>query len=133
MKESRSTLAQLLESTAGYRRTETLFTSVAIPEALFAPQGETVPRAVLAMAMDLLLFEDLLRRVPQAQAYVLDRVAAGRKVVYDHGALRTVKTAANPLPTGHLAFARILEPLGYQVNGVYPLDRLAMKASLNSS
>jgi hypothetical protein len=126
MLEAKSTLARLLEGTVGSRRADKLFTVVQIPEALLDPQRETVPRAMLAMAMDLLLFEDLLRRVPHAQAYVLDQAAQGRKVVYDHGALRTVKTAANPLPSGHLAFARILEPLGYRVNGLYALDRLAM-------
>jgi len=78
------------------------------------------------MAMNLMLFEDILRRVPDARLYVADQVQNGRKVVYDHGALRTVALAASPLPGGHLAFSRILEPLGYHMNGLYPLDRLAM-------
>jgi hypothetical protein len=78
------------------------------------------------MAMDLLLFEDLLRRVPYAGLYVQQQGREGRKIVYDHGALRSVKAPSGALPQGHLAFARILEPLGYQVNGVYPLDLLAM-------
>jgi hypothetical protein len=78
------------------------------------------------MALDLLLFEDLLRRVPFGNLYVQQQVRAGRKVVYDHGALRTVKAPSGALPEGYLAFARILEPLGYRVNGVYPLEGLAM-------
>jgi len=78
------------------------------------------------MAMDLLLFEDLVRRVPFAGVYTRQQARDGRKVVYDHGALRTVKAPSGALPEGHLAFARLLEPLGYQVNGIYPLERLAM-------
>jgi hypothetical protein len=78
------------------------------------------------MALDLLLFEDLVRRVPTAGLYVQQQRLAGRKIIYDHGALRTVLDPSGELPQGHLAFARILEPLGYKVNGVYPLERLAM-------
>ncbi len=125
-KRLESVLARLLEGTIGYRQTEILFESVEITPELLEPEGEVVPRGVLAMAMDLMLFEDVLQRVPQARAYVEDQVKAGRKVVYDHGALRTVDTSLSVLPAGHLAFARILEPLGYKVNGVYPLDKLSM-------
>jgi hypothetical protein len=121
-----STLACLLEEIAGTRRAEQLAAAVQLPEPLLVPAGGPVPRAVLALAMDLLLFEDLLRRVPMAGLYVGQQLRAGRRIVFDHGALRTVKAPAGPLPPGHLAFARLLEPLGYAVNGVYPLDRLAM-------
>jgi hypothetical protein len=51
------------------------------------------------------------------------------KVLFDHGALRTIASAkarTGALPAGHLAFARILEPLGYALAGLYPLDRLKM-------
>ncbi len=119
-------LVRLLEGAVGPHRAEALFGAVAVPEPLLVAEGETVPRAVLAMAMDLLLFEDVLVRVPDARAYVLDQVRNGRRVVYDHGALRTVKAASGALPSGHLAFSRLLVPLGYRMNGVYPLDRLAM-------
>jgi hypothetical protein len=122
----KTTLARLLESAIGYERRKALYEAVEVPQGPLSSEGESVSRAVLAMAMDLMLFEDILRRVPDARAYVMDQVRNGRKVVYDHGALRTVKTSAGPLPSGYLAFARILEPLGYRVNGVYPLDRLAM-------
>ena len=113
-----SALAQLLEGTIGTRRTESLLGVLEVPRALLKSSAGAVPRAVLAMAMDLVLFEDLLRRVPYGDLYVKQQVREGRKLVYDHGALRTVKTPSGELLPGHLAFARILEPLGYQVNGV---------------
>jgi len=54
-------------------------------------------------------------------------IAAGGRVVFDHGALRTVLWPHNgALPPGERAFTRIFEPLGYVLNGVYPLDRIAM-------
>jgi hypothetical protein len=121
-----SALAELLEDTVGIRRTESLFESLEIPPVLLTPATEPVSRGVLAMAMDLLLFEDLVRRVPAAGLYIQQQIREGRKAVYDHGALRTVKAPSGQLLQGHLAFARILEPLGYQVNGVYALDLLAM-------
>lgn len=121
-----STLTHLLVNLVGSDRAKALTDSVAISPILLEPHEETVPRRVLAMAMNLLLFQDVMQRVPLAGDYVQDEVKAGRKLVYDHGAIRTVATASTPLPAGHLAFARILEPLGYRMNGVYPLDRLGM-------
>ena len=91
--------------------------------------GPPVPRAVLAMALNVVLFHDLLARTPTAAAYVQDRMAAGEGVVFDHGALRTIRFAEGPtgaLPPGEEAFLRLLEPLGYARAGVYPLDRLGM-------
>ncbi len=88
-----------------------------------------VARTVLAMALNVLLFQDLLTRAPTAAAYVADRQADGSGVVFDHGALRTIRFAEGPtgaLPAGEAAFTRILEPLGYTLAGVYPLDRLGM-------
>jgi hypothetical protein len=86
-----------------------------------------VSRATLAQAMNLVLLEDLLRRVPTGRAYVQDVAAEGRKLIFDHGALRTVDLAGmGDLPPGEAAITRILEPLGYRLAGVYPLDRLGM-------
>ncbi|PTQ10946.1 DUF1338 domain-containing protein [Sphingomonas oleivorans] len=91
--------------------------------------GETVSRAAFAMALNVLLFDDLLRRVPTGAAYVADRIAGGGKLLFDHGALRTIRFADGPtgeLPAGEAAFTRILEPLGYHMAEVYPLPRLKM-------
>ena len=88
-----------------------------------------VSRAVAAMALNILLFHALLARAPTAAAYVADREADGAGVVFDHGALRTIRFAEGPtgaLPPGEAAFTRILAPLGYTLAGVYPLGRLGM-------
>lgn len=86
----------------------------------------TVSRAEVAMALNVLLFADLLARVPAAAAYVGGVVRGGRKVVFDHGALRTIAGPTGALPSGQAAFARLLEPLGYEVADIYPLPRLKM-------
>ena len=94
-----------------------------------APPNGAAPRAVVAMALNVLLFADLLVRTPTAAAYVADRRTAGEPIVFDHGALRTISFGAGPtgvLPGGEAAFVRLLEPLGYRLAGVYPLDRLGM-------
>lgn len=119
-------LWSLLDATAGTVRTMQLFEALEVDPALLRPRSGTVQRQELAQALAMLLFEGVTQAVPMAAAYVRDAVRAGRKLLLDHGALRTVAAPCGALPAGHLAFARILEPLGYQVGGVYPLDRLAM-------
>lgn len=93
-----------------------------------APQkaADEVSRAEVAMALNALLFADLVTRVPTGKRYVDQVVAQGGRVHFDHGALRTIDGATGSLPSGFGAFARILEPLGYQVADIYPLPRLRM-------
>jgi len=89
-----------------------------------------VSRAVFAMAMTAVLFHGLLQRVPTGAAYVADVKASGGKVMFDHGALRTIRFSddlpTGELPAGEKAFVRIFRALGYRLAGVYPLDRLGM-------
>lgn len=91
---------------------------------------QTVSRAEFAVAMNVALHWGLLARVPTAAAYAADCRAAGRKIMLDHGALRTVLLPSlaptGAIPAGTKAFARILEPLGYVRADIYPLDRLRM-------
>lgn len=104
---------------------------------LLEPMGEapvpalpgTVDRTQFAAALNMLLFDDLLRRVPSAAAYVQDVRAGGGRVHFDHGAIRTIclpEGDTGALPRGALAFRRILEPLGYAVADLYPLPALRM-------
>ena len=81
----------------------------------------------------MLLFEDVCARVPMAAAYVGDARRAGRRLVFDHGALRTVAAPAGTLPAGRASIARVLEPLGYAEVGVYPLERLGMTGFVYAS
>lgn len=107
---------------------ETLGTLV-VPAALATNNGPYVTRAVFSMALNAALFHGLLERVPTGAAYVRDVKAAGGRILLDHGALRTICLPSGPtgaLPPGYLAFARILEPLGYEIAGLYPLERLKM-------
>ncbi|MEW6706288.1 MAG: DUF1338 family protein [Pseudomonadota bacterium] len=85
-----------------------------------------VSRAELAFGLGLVLFGDLLKRVPEADRY-LQRVAdAQGEMVFDHGALRTVAWPSGELPPGEAAFTRFLSALGYRLGGTYPLPRLKM-------
>jgi hypothetical protein len=86
-----------------------------------------VTRAELAQALNMVLFEGVLQRVPTGMAYTREVVAKGGKVMLDHGALRTVRWfGIGDLPPGEAAFTRILKPLGYRLNGMFPLDKLKM-------
>lgn len=116
----------LLERTVGTVRTVRLFEAMEVHPSLLLSHASRITRAELAQALAMLLFEDVTRRVPMAAAYVGDTVRKGKKVVFDHGALRTVAAPCGSLPAGELAFRRILEPLGFECRGVYPLDRLGM-------
>jgi len=93
-----------------------------------APQGG-VSRICFAAALNAILFDDVLARVPTGAGFVADQRARGERIRFDHGALRTIRFPAGntgALPAGQEAFARILAPLGYHVAGTYPLPRLRM-------
>ncbi len=125
-----SHLATLVASAVGQKAAATILDVLDIDPALTAPSEGPVSRAVFAMALNAVLFHDIMGRVPLGAAYVSERRAAGHKLLFDHGALRTIDfgdgAPTGALPTGHLAFARILEPLGYGTPELYPLDRLKM-------
>lgn len=118
-------LRQLVRSVLGAERTEKMFALLAIhPEILASP---AISRAVMAQALNVVLFSDLLDRVPAAAAYAEDCLRDGLKVFHDHGAVRTVVLdGMGALPRGEEALLRVLRPLGYEQNGVYPLERLKM-------
>jgi hypothetical protein len=118
---------QTLNILLGAERTERLFRVLTIPAGLLQESGERISRAGIAQALNMMLFEDLLERVPEAKRYAEDRLRAGTKILHDHGAVRTVAlTGMGSLPAGEEAITRILRPLGYSRNGVYPLERLKM-------
>ena len=125
-----SVLWALLDRIAGTVLTVRLFESLEVVDGLLRPRAAAacvgVSRVELAQALNMLLFEDVTRRVPMAAAYVRDAVRAGRKLVLDHGALRTVACGCGVLPPGVDGFRRILEPLGFAVGGTYPLAKLGM-------
>jgi hypothetical protein len=118
-------LWRLIAATAAPDRASAAMTALRVPCALDGA-GDVASRRQVAMALNIALFADLLIRVPTAAAYVAGVVDRGEKVHFDHGALRTIDGPTGALPPGTAAFARLLEPLGYEVGGVYPLPRLKM-------
>ena len=80
----------------------------------------------MAQALNMALFYDLHERVPEGHDYVQDVMAAGQKITFDHGALRTVAWPSGALPPGEAAISRVLRPLGFVVADTYPLPRLKM-------
>lgn len=119
-------LNALLIPLIGTRRFEALLRSLEVHPSLLRPASGDASRAEIAMALALLLFEEVSRRVPLSRAYTQDAVAHGRKLMFDHGAVRTVDAFSGPLPRGALAITRLLLPLGFEQNGVYPLGALGM-------
>ncbi|WP_211455019.1 DUF1338 domain-containing protein [Collimonas antrihumi] len=124
---SSTNLQFMLTSLLGAEHASQLSDLLQIPASTLRPRSDTVSRIEIAQALNMLLFEKLLKAVPQGNDYVQDSVRAGNKVRFDHGALRTVLgISTGTLPTGEAAFTRILQPLGYHVNGIYPLQRISM-------
>ncbi len=124
-----SHLSQLIRSVAGDSAVDECLDTLHLDRHFIVESAGSVSRSVFAMALNALLFHDLLSRVPTGAAYVADRRRQGERIVFDHGALRTIRFAKGPtgrLPAGYEAFSRILEPLGYHVAGTYPLDALRM-------
>ncbi|PEQ12715.1 DUF1338 domain-containing protein [Novosphingobium sp. PC22D] len=120
-----SVLFRLLSAVMGEPRATYALTTLEIEPQLFRAT-ERINRAHLAMALNAVLFVDLLDRVPTAARYVGQQRQAGEKIVFDHGALRTVDSECGDLMPGYGGFARFLDPLGYDVRGVYPLPNLKM-------
>lgn len=124
-----ATIERLVRDTLSADAADRVLATLAIDPALLAETGDTVSRSAFAMALNVVLFDGLLARVPSGAAYVAERIASGGRVCFDHGALRTIRFADAPtgaLPAGEAAFARLLEPLGYRVAGLYPLPALRM-------
>ncbi len=127
MGSHQSNLFNLVEQTIGPDNTEWVMRLMTIPSGFSVWECGWVWRKELAQALNMVLFFDLLSRVPTGRMYTEEVAARGGKVFHDHGALRTVRWMQNgALPPGEAAFTRILEPLGYRLNGVFPLDRIGM-------
>lgn len=127
MRSDSGVLQQTLEKVIGPERADRLFKVLVIHPAIAEDKGPQLSRAVIAQAMNMLLFEDLINRVPAAKLYVDRCLQNGRTIFHDHGAVRTVAhSRTGALPTGEQAITRLLRPLGYKLNGLYPLERLRM-------
>jgi hypothetical protein len=100
-------LRAILDRMLGGDAADGLLRVLVIPRALLA-EGEpgvgvveterTASRAVVAQALNMLLFADLLERVPAAKRYVERAVKQGRTVLHDHGAVRTVAALNGSVP-----------------------------------
>src|ERR1700761_9102924 len=118
MPNTNSSLHKTLTAVIGPERTDRLFQVLTIPKGILNETGDPLSRAGIAQALNMLLFEDLLKRVPDAKAYADDCFREGRKVMHDHGAVRTVALSGmGEIPAGEEAITRILRPLGYALNG----------------
>ena len=125
-----SILQTLLEASSSPERASRLLKTLVVPPELLGLRAATdseAPRAAIAQALNMLLFEDLVARVPAAGAYVERCLAMGKTIFHDHGAVRTVDLAnMGALPCGAHSIVRLLKPLGYELRGTYPLERLRM-------
>lgn len=122
-------LFSLVESALDQPTAHWLREHVEVPPALqrFNWSEQSLHRVWLAQALNLCLFHTLVNAVPDGRRYVEEQARQGRKVVFDHGAIRTVDWPINgQLPRGRQAFARLLEPLGFTDVRTYPLTKLNM-------
>jgi uncharacterized glyoxalase superfamily metalloenzyme YdcJ len=122
-------LSQLIRLIAGDKAADDILGTLHIDRTFLLESAGAVSRGAFAMALNAILFHDLLSRVPTGAAYVADRRRQRERITFDHGALRTVRFGSGStgaLPAGVEAFSRILKPLGYYVAGTYPLDQLRM-------
>ncbi|HEU5152729.1 MAG TPA: DUF1338 family protein [Iamia sp.] len=119
------TVAALVRRVLGDAAADEVLATVALPAGA-DPGAGVVGRADVAHALHVVLYADLMEVVPSAAAYAVDQRAAGRGVVLDHAAVRTVAWPAGALPPGAEQVTRILRPLGYERHATYPLTRLRM-------
>jgi len=119
-------LLRLIRAEIGAASTQNLLRLLEIDARLVQPLRDTVTQAEIAFAVSAILYHQLCERVPEAKDYTQEVIQAGARVVFDHGALRTVAWPSGALPAGEIAITRVLKPLGYVLAGTYPLTRLKM-------
>ena len=106
-------LRALVATQLGGERAAALADGLVVHPTLLQP-ADRASRAVIAQALGIILFDDLLGRVPSAAAYAEDRWAGGRHLLLDHAVVHTVAgVACGELAPGRESVARILRPLGY--------------------
>lgn len=125
--KTQSNLQDILIQIIGPEKADQLSKVLVIDETLGNEAGAKASRAVMAQALNMLLFADLIERVPAAKQYVDHCLAHNRTVMHDHGAVRTIALEGmGALPAGEASITRVLQPLGYALKGLYPLERLKM-------
>ncbi|MBB6250352.1 2-oxoadipate dioxygenase/decarboxylase family protein [Nitrospirillum iridis] len=118
------TVQKIAQGLVGIEEAGRLMEMLALHGDFLIDHGDAIPRAAVAQALTMQLFRGLLLEVPEGARYVREQ---GGRMVFDHGALRTVHAPGlGALPPGHAAFDRVLVPLGYRIGGTYPLERLRM-------
>ena len=96
------TLSKLVIATLGVDAGAAILDTLTIDPAVTGT-GDIMSRATVAMALNAVLMHGLLGRVPTGAAYVADRRDADQRIMFDHGALRTIRFADGPtgaLPAG---------------------------------
>src|SRR4051812_22057083 len=93
-----SALQKLVARKVGADRASQLFERV-IVEPRLLNETASISRAGFSAALNFVLFDDLLARVPTGAAYVADQAAKGIPITFDHSALRTIRFDG---PTGAL-------------------------------
>lgn len=121
------TIYSIVREIIGGIRTDEFSHVILVPEAISSFGDENISRAQLSMSLFLVLYADLLERVPHALEY-FNRLKSEEETIFlDHGAVRTVLCSRNgELPEGETALNRILIPLGYFHKHTYPLPKLKM-------
>lgn len=120
-------ISELLTTCIGAEKMHSLVSLMHISSYFDQYEQNKVTRAELAQSLNMVLFAGILERVPTGKAYTDDVVKNKAKVMLDHGALRTVRWfGLGALPPGEAAITRVLKPLGFKMNGLFPLDKLKM-------
>lgn len=120
-------ISELLITCLGQEKMQQLVSLMHISSYFDRFEQNRVHRSELAQSLNMVLFAGILERVPTGKAYT-DEIANNKaKVMFDHGALRTVRWfGLGALPPGEAAITRVLKPLGFRLNGIYPLEKLKM-------
>jgi hypothetical protein len=122
-------LLQLVRSMVGDKAALDLLDTLKIDRAFLLESLGAVSRGVFAMALNTMLFHELLTHAPTAAAYVTDRRRQRERITFDHAALRTVRFGGRTLgasPPGVEACNRMLQPLGYDEATVEPQGDLSL-------
>ena len=88
MRSTNSNLANLVEKVIGAEAAARVNRLLTIPSVFAVWECGWVSRKEMAQALNMVLFHDLLERVPTGRRYTEEVAERGEKVFHDHGALR---------------------------------------------
>ncbi|MEI5997058.1 DUF1338 family protein [Paraburkholderia bengalensis] len=126
-------IERLLVYAIGPVKAERALQTIDFPSFLNDWESGSITRSELAMALQVVLFDDLLMDSIEGRSALLELVKKGKRIFLHHSCLHTVRARLNgALPLRETAITRIIGSLGYRFEGTAELDGMGVMKQMYS-